>query len=45
VLATALDVAEDKSLAVSGGAAASAQLLYVISGHLWESGDCSSARG
>jgi hypothetical protein len=35
VLATALDVAEDKSLAVSGGAAATVQLLYVISGHLW----------
>ncbi len=35
LLATALDVADDKSLAVSGGAAATAQLLYVISGHLW----------
>ena len=35
LLATALDVAEDKSLAVSGGAAATAQLMYVISGHLW----------
>ena len=35
VLATALDVADDRSLAVSGGAAATAQLLYVISGHLW----------
>jgi hypothetical protein len=35
VLATALDVADDKSLAVSGGAAATVQLLYVISGHLW----------
>src|SRR5207342_2678078 len=35
VLATALDVADDQSLAVSGGAAATAQLLYVISGHLW----------
>jgi uncharacterized membrane protein len=35
MLATALDVAEGKSLAVSGGAAATAQLLYVISGHLW----------
>lgn len=35
VLATALDVADDKSLAVSGGTAATVQLLYVISGHLW----------
>ena len=35
LLATALDVADDKSLAVTGGAAATAQLLYVISGHLW----------
>lgn len=35
MLATALDVSDDKSLAVSGGAAATAQLLYVISGHLW----------
>ena len=35
VLATALDVADDASLAVSGGAAATVQLLYVISGHLW----------
>jgi hypothetical protein len=35
VLATALDVADDKALAVSGGAAATTQLLYVISGHLW----------
>jgi len=35
MLATALDVANDKSLAVSGGAAATVQLLYVISGHLW----------
>lgn len=35
MLATALDVANDKSLALSGGAAATAQLLYVISGHLW----------
>ncbi len=34
-LATSLDVADDKSLAVSGGAAATVQLLYVISGHLW----------
>ena len=35
LLATALDVADDKSLVVTGGAAATAQLLYVISGHLW----------
>lgn len=35
LLATALDVADDKSLAVSGGAAATVQLLYVFSGHLW----------
>lgn len=35
VLATALDVAGDRSLAVSGGAAATVQLLYVVSGHLW----------
>jgi hypothetical protein len=35
VLATALDVADDRSLAVSGGAAATVALLYVISGHLW----------
>jgi hypothetical protein len=35
VLATALDVADDRSLTVSGGAAATVQLMYVISGHLW----------
>jgi hypothetical protein len=35
MLATALDVSQDASLAVSGGAAATAQLLYVVSGHLW----------
>jgi uncharacterized protein DUF4386 len=35
MLATALDVADDSSLAASGGAAATVQLLYVISGHLW----------
>ena len=34
-LATALDVADEKSLAVSGSAAATVQLLYVFSGHLW----------
>lgn len=38
VLATALDVSDDSSLAVSGGAAATVQLLYVISGHLWTVG-------
>lgn len=35
LLATALEVADDASLAVSGGAAATVQLLYVVSGHLW----------
>ncbi len=35
MLATALDVSQDASLAVSGGAAATVQLLYVVSGHLW----------
>ena len=35
LLATALDVAGDSSLAVTGGAAATVQLLYVVSGHLW----------
>lgn len=35
LLATALEVADDASLAVPGGAAATVQLLYVISGHLW----------
>ena len=35
MLATAFDVADDRSLAVAGGAAATVQLLYVISGHLW----------
>lgn len=35
LIATALDVAEDSSLAVSGGAAATVQLLYVVSGNLW----------
>ena len=35
LLATAFDVADDTSLAVSGGAAATVQLLYVTSGHLW----------
>ncbi|TVZ02913.1 DUF4386 domain-containing protein [Trebonia kvetii] len=35
LLATALDVAGDGSLATTGGAAATVQLLYVASGHLW----------
>jgi hypothetical protein len=35
LLATALDTADDASLAVTGGAAATVQLLYVASGHLW----------
>lgn len=35
MLATALDVAGDSSLVVAGGAAATVQLLYVVSGHLW----------
>ncbi len=35
LLATALDVARDASLAAAGDAAATVQLLYVASGHLW----------
>ncbi|NMM32895.1 MAG: DUF4386 domain-containing protein [Phycicoccus sp.] len=35
MLATALDVSQDASLTVGGGAAATAQLLYVVAGHLW----------
>jgi hypothetical protein len=35
MLATALDVSNDASLAAPGGAAATVQLLYVASGHLW----------
>lgn len=35
LLATALDAAGDASLTVTGGAAATVQLLYVASGHLW----------
>ena len=35
MLAAALDVSTDASLAVDGGAAATVQLLYVVSGHLW----------
>jgi Domain of unknown function (DUF4386) len=37
-LATALEVSNDASLTVAGGAAATAQLLYVLSGHLWLAG-------
>jgi hypothetical protein len=35
LLATAVDVADDASLTVAGGAPATVQLLYVASGHLW----------
>ena len=35
LLATALEVSGDASLAAPGGAAATVQLLYVVSGHLW----------
>jgi Domain of unknown function (DUF4386) len=35
MLATAFEVSQDASLAVSGGAAATVQLLYVVSGNLW----------
>lgn len=35
VLATAREVAHDGSLAVTGGQASTAQLLYVASGHIW----------
>jgi hypothetical protein len=35
MLATALDVSNDAALAAPGGAAATVQLLYVVSGHLW----------
>jgi Domain of unknown function (DUF4386) len=34
-LATALDVSADASLTTGAGAAATVQLLYVVSGHLW----------
>lgn len=37
-LATALDVALDDSLAPGGGVAATAQLMYVVSGHFWTAG-------
>ncbi|AXT85752.1 DUF4386 domain-containing protein [Aeromicrobium sp. A1-2] len=35
LIATALDVSRDATLAVGGGAAGTAQLLYVVSEHLW----------
>jgi hypothetical protein len=35
LLATALDVAGDASLAIAGDAATTVQLLYLASGHLW----------
>lgn len=35
MLATALDASDDASLAVTGGSAATVQLLYVVSDHLW----------
>lgn len=38
VLATALDVSRDASLTAAGATAATAQLLYVVSGHLWTVG-------
>ena len=38
LLAAALDVSQDASLSISGGVAATTQLLYVVSGHLWTVG-------
>lgn len=38
LLAAALDVSTDPSLTVAGSAATTAQLLYVVSGHLWAVG-------
>jgi hypothetical protein len=38
LLATAFDVSQNPALAVNGGAAATVQLLYVVSGHLWITG-------
>lgn len=38
MLATALEVSQAASLAPTGAAAATAQLLYVVSGHLWTIG-------
>ena len=37
-LSTALDVALDAGLAPGGGEAATVQLMYVVSGHLWDVG-------
>lgn len=36
ILATALEAADDASLAVTGGSAATVQILYVASDHLWK---------
>jgi hypothetical protein len=38
LLAAAFDVSQNPSLTMSGGAAGTAQLLYVVSGHLWTIG-------
>lgn len=38
LLATALDVSGNPALSPAGGAAVTAQLLYVVSGHLWTVG-------
>lgn len=38
LLATALDVSQDATLTVGGGAATTVQLLYVVSGNLWSIG-------
>jgi hypothetical protein len=38
LLAGALDVSTDASLTVAGSTATTAQLLYVVSGHLWTTG-------
>ncbi|MBK8460881.1 MAG: DUF4386 domain-containing protein [Micropruina sp.] len=38
LLATALEVSQDASLTVTGGTAATAQLLYAVSGNLWTIG-------
>lgn len=38
LLGTALDASQDAALSASGGAAATVQLLYVVSGHLWAIG-------
>lgn len=39
LLAAALDVSNDSALGVAGDPAATAQLLYVVSGHLWTIGE------